>query len=100
VEQRTKEVGIRKVLGASVVSISNLFAKEYLYLIIIAVILSSPIAWYLANKWLEDFAYKTEIQWWFFGVSGLIVLLTTLITVNIQTIKAALANPVDSLREE
>ncbi|WP_099372028.1 ABC transporter permease [Sphingobacterium sp. 1.A.5] len=100
VEQRTKEVGIRKVLGASVVSISNLFAKEYLLLIIMAVILSSPIAWYLANKWLEDFAYKTEIQWWFFGVSGLIILLTTLITVNIQTIKAALANPVDSLREE
>lgn len=100
VEQRTKEIGIRKVLGASISNISNLFGKEYIVMILFSIILSSPIAWYLANKWLEDFAYKTEVQWWFFGVSGLIILLTTFITVNIQTIKAALENPVDSLREE
>lgn len=100
VEQRIKEIGIRKVLGATISNISNLFAKEYVLMIIVSIVIACPIAWYLANKWLEDFAYKIEVQWWFFGLSGLIIFVITLITVNIQTIRAAMINPVERLKEE
>ena len=100
VEQRNKEIGIRKVLGATIYRISSLFSKEYVFMSILAIVISGPIAWYLCNLWLEDFAYKIEVQWWFFILAGLIVLVVTLITVNIQTIRAALTNPVDSLRDE
>ena len=100
VEQRNKEIGIRKVLGATIYRISSLFSKEYVLMSILAIMISGPIAWYLCNLWLEDFAYKIDVQWWFFILAGLIVLVVTLITVNIQTIRAALTNPVDSLRDE
>lgn len=100
VEQRSKEIGIRKVLGASIANISNLFAKDYVLMVLLATLLASPLAWYLSNKWLEDFAYKIEVKWWFFALSGLTVLIITLITVNLQTIRAAMVNPVKTLRDE
>ncbi|MDM1294839.1 ABC transporter permease [Sphingobacterium sp. N143] len=99
-EQRTKEIGIRKVLGATMGDISHLFSKDYLILITIAVLIASPIAWYFAQKWLEEYAYNIGMQWWFFILAALVIFLTSMITVNIQTIRAALINPVNSLREE
>jgi putative ABC transport system permease protein len=100
VVQRTKEIGIRKVLGASIANIIMLIAKDFLALVIIATIIASPIAWYMANKWLQDFAYRINIQWWVFIITGAVALLVAAITVSIQSTKAALANPVKSLKSE
>jgi putative ABC transport system permease protein len=100
IEQKTKEIGIRKVLGASVKDISFILSKDFLRLIIIAFLIAAPIAWFLMNKWLQDFAYRTEISWWVFAVAVLAALVVTCIAVGFQTIKAALANPVKSLRTE
>ena len=98
--QRTKEIGIRKILGASVSKVLLLMTKEFLKWIIIANIIAFPIAFYLMNKWLEDFAYRTEIRWWIFALSGGIALIIALLTVSYQAIKAATTNPVKSLRYE
>ncbi len=98
--QRIKEVGIRKVLGASVQSVIYLFSKEFIILISIAFIIASPVAWYFMHKWLQDFAYKTDISWWLFLIAGIASLLIALITVSFQAIKAAIANPIKSLRTE
>lgn len=98
--QRTKEIGIRKVLGATVAGIVRLLSKDFVKLVLIAVLLASPIAWWLMNKWLEDFAYRIEIQWWMFASAGAIAVIIALITVSWQAIRAAVANPVDSLRDE
>lgn len=98
--QRTKEIGIRKVLGATVSGIVRLISKDFVKLVLIAVLLASPIAWWLMNKWLEDFAYRIEIQWWMFASAGAIAVIIALITVSWQAIRAAVANPVDSLRDE
>ncbi|MGC4035818.1 MAG: ABC transporter permease [Chitinophagaceae bacterium] len=99
-EQRTKEIGIRKVLGASVTDVTALLSKDFVRLVIIAIIIASPLAWYCMNKWLQDFAYKINISWWMFVAAGITAIAVALITVSFQAIKAALANPVKSLRTE
>jgi len=99
-EQRTKEVGVRKVLGASVGSIVTLLSKDFLKLVLIAIVIASPIAWYAMNRWLQDFAYKIDIEWWVFALAGLLAVGIALLTVSFQSMKAALMNPVKSLRSE
>jgi len=99
-EQRTKEIGIRKVLGASVFGITTLLSKDFVKLILLSILIASPIAWLAMNKWLENFAYKTPVSWWMFALTGLLAILIALATISFQAIKAALANPVKSLRTE
>jgi len=99
-EQRVKEIGIRKVLGASAENIVALLSKNFIGLIILSLLIASPIAWWAMNKWLEDFAYKTAIEWWIFALAGLGALLIAILTISFQSIKAALANPIKSLRTE
>ena len=100
VEQRTKEVGIRKVLGANVPHLAWLISRNFLKLVGIAFLLAAPIAWWSMNHWLQEFAYRIDVTWWVLGLAGLFTLLIALLTVVFQTVKAALANPVDSLRYE
>ncbi|WP_109301824.1 ABC transporter permease [Aquimarina sp. AU474] len=99
-EQRKKEVGIRRVLGASVLGITSMHIKDFLKLVLLAMVLASPLAYYLGYKWLENFAYKIEISWWLFASSAGVAIFIACITVGSQVIKAALANPVNSLRTE
>jgi putative ABC transport system permease protein len=99
-EQRVKEIGIRKILGAGVGSLFALLSSEFLVLVIIALLIASPIAWYAMNKWLQDFAYHAPIQWWMFVLSGGLIILVALATVSFQAIKVALINPIKSLRSE
>ncbi len=98
--QRTKEIGIRKVLGASVQGIINLISKEFIQLVIISFFIATPIAWFFMHKWLEDFAYRISISWWIFILAGAMALFIALITVSFLAIKAAIVNPVKSLRTE
>lgn len=99
-EQRTREIGVRKVLGASVKNIWTLLSKEFVILVFISLVIAFPLAWYLMNTWLQDYAYRTNLSWTIFAVAGCSALLITLLTVSYQAIKAALANPVKSLRTE
>jgi putative ABC transport system permease protein len=99
-ERRTKEIGIRKVLGASVVNIAGMLSKDFVILVLIAIVIASPVAWYFMNQWLRDFAYRTNISWWVFVLAGIAAVFIALITVSYQAIKAAVANPVKSLRTE
>jgi putative ABC transport system permease protein len=99
-EQRTKEIGIRKVLGAQVSGIVALLSRDFTMLVGIAALIAFPVAWWAMYKWLETFAYRTEISWWIFLVAGAVALAIALLTVSIQTVRAALANPVESLRSE
>lgn len=100
IEQRTKEIGIRKVLGASVQQVLLLVSKEFLYLVLIAFVIAIPATWWMMSKWLQDFAYRTNISWWVFGAAGIIALLIAAFTISFQAVKAALMNPVKSLRSE
>jgi putative ABC transport system permease protein len=97
---KTKEIGIRKVLGASVTSLIRLLSKEFIVLIVTAFVIATPIAWYFMSKWLQDFAYRLNINWWIFLVTGLLAIIIALLTVGFQAVKAAVANPVKSLRTE
>ena len=98
--QRTKEVGVRKVLGASVSQVTLLLSKDYISSVLIAVVVASPVAWWMMDKWLVAFAYRTNIEWWVFVAAGVLALLVALATVSFQSVKAAIANPVKSLRAE
>ena len=99
-EQRIKEIGIRKVLGASVADLWRMLSKDFVLLVIISCFIAVPVAWYFLHGWLEKYEYRTEMAWWIFGLAGAGALIITLLTVSFQSIKAALSNPVKSLRTE
>jgi putative ABC transport system permease protein len=99
-EQRTKEIGIRKVLGATVAGIIAMLSRDFLKLVLVANIIAWPLAWLAMNHWLQDFAYRIEIGWWMFALAGGLALVIALLTMSTQAIKAALANPVEALRYE
>jgi putative ABC transport system permease protein len=99
-EQRTKEIGIRKVLGATVTNVTTMLSKDFLKLVLIAALIAFPFSWWAMNKWLQSFAYRIHISWWIFLAAGVIAILIAMITVSFQAIKAAVKNPVESLRTE
>jgi putative ABC transport system permease protein len=99
-ERRIKEVGIRKVLGASVVHIARLLSTQFVLLISVSLVLAFPLAWWAMNRWLENFVYHVEIQWWVFLASGLVTIGIALLTISFHALRAAYSNPVDSLRAE
>ena len=99
-QKRTKEIGIRKVLGASVSNITTMLSKDFVKLVAISIIIASPLAYFGMYTWLQDFAFRVKIEWWVFVIAGLSALVIALLTVSFQSIKAAVSNPVNSLRSE
>ena len=99
-EQRFKEIGIRKVLGASTGVLFATLSQEFIILIIIALLIATPLAYWGMNRWLMNYQYKTELSWWIFALSALIALVITLVTISFQTLKASMLNPIKSLRSE
>jgi putative ABC transport system permease protein len=99
-QQRNREIGIRKVLGASILNLIGLLSKEFILLVGIAILIATPIAWWAMNAWLLDFAYRINISWWVFIIAGVAAIIIALVTVSFQAIKAALTNPVKTLRTE
>lgn len=99
-EQRRKEIGIRKVLGASVIGLTQLLSKDFLKLVAIAILIATPISWWAMSQWLQSYAYRVTISWWMFALAGLLAIMIALLTIGFQAIKAAIANPVKSIRIE
>jgi len=99
-ERRIKEIGIRKVLGAGIASLAGLLSKDFLRLIILASIIATPVAWFVTGSWLQNYAYRISMDWWVFATVGFSVIIVSLATISVQAIKAAIANPVKSLRTE
>ncbi|HEV9035511.1 MAG TPA: FtsX-like permease family protein, partial [Puia sp.] len=100
VERRTREIGIRKVVGASAGSIVVLLSKDFIRLVMLAILIAVPIAWYAMDKWLQNFAYRVHISWWIFLLAGALAVLIALVTISFQAVRAALTNPVRALRSE
>jgi ABC-type antimicrobial peptide transport system permease subunit len=99
-ERRIKEIGIRKVLGASVAGITGLLSKDFILLVLIASLVAFPVAWLAMHKWLQSYAYRIDISWWVFAVAGISAIIIALVTISFQSVKAALMNPVKNLRTE
>jgi putative ABC transport system permease protein len=99
-QQRNKEIGVRKVLGASTSGIVKMLSYDFIKLVLIALVIASPIAWYAMHTWLQDFSYRISIEWWVFVLAGMLAVVIAFATVSFQAIKAALANPIKSLRTE
>lgn len=99
-EQRTKEIGIRKVLGASVANLVGMLSKEFVWLVLVAALIAFPLGWYFLSGWLQKYAYRIDLEWWYFLVAVVAAVLIALLTVSFQSVKAALMNPVKSLRTE
>jgi len=98
--QRTKEIGVRKVLGASVTGIVMLLSKDFIKLVLFAIVIASPVAWYIMHLWLQDFAYRVDLSWWIFASAGLLSLFIALLVIGFRTVRSAIANPAKSLRTE
>jgi putative ABC transport system permease protein len=100
VQNRVKEIGIRKVLGASVADITRLLSADFIWLVMISFVISSPLAWYFLNNWLQSFAYRVDVHWWVFLIAFIVSIVIALATLSFQSIRAAMANPAESLRSE